>query len=179
MKKLIGDKSSLRFAVYHMDFDNKLGWSDKDPLTGQQYPINKGEFRNTGVEAEFARTVNAHWDYSLGLGYGNPEIRDPSKKNSKWEQDAGRIDIAAALTYRADKVRSTMTFKYLGDRECYSPYGDVPSRIRLTWNTIYDVTSRDTVSLTLNNLLDHKNYANRYGNLELPFNWRLSYSHRF
>lgn len=72
-----------------------------------------------------------------------------------------------------------MTFKYLGDRECYSPYGDVPSRIRLTWNTIYDVTSRDTVSLTLNNLLDHKNYANRYGNLELPFNWRLSYSHRF
>ena len=61
VKKLIGDKSSLRFAVYHMDFDNKLGWSDKDPLTGQQYPINKGEFRNTGVEAEFARTVNAHW----------------------------------------------------------------------------------------------------------------------
>ena len=145
VKKLIGDKSSLRFAVYHMDFDNKLGWSDKDPLTGQQYPINKGEFRNTGVEAEFARIVNAHWDYSLGLGYGNPEIRDPSKKNSKWEQDS-RIDIAAALTYRADKVRSTMTFKYLGDRECYSPYGDVPSRIRLTWNTIYDVTSRDTVS---------------------------------
>ena len=162
-----------------MDFDNKLGWSDKDPLTGLQHAINKGEFRNTGVEAEFARTVNAHWDYSLGLGYGNPEIRDPSKKNSKWEQDAGRIDIVAALTYRADKVRSTMTFKYLGDRECYSIYGDVPSRIRLTWNTIYDITPRDTVSLTLNNLLDHKNYANRYGNLELPLNWRLSYSHRF
>lgn len=179
VKKLIGDKSSLKFAVYHMDFDNKLGWSDKDPLTGLQHAINKGEFRNTGVEAEFARTVNAHWDYSLGLGYGNPEIRDPSKKNSKWEQDAGRIDIAAALTYRADKVRSTMTFKYLGDRECYSIYGDVPSRIRLTWNTIYDITPRDTVSLTLNNLLDHKNYANRYGNLELPLNWRLSYSHRF
>ena len=179
VKKLIGDKSSLKFAVYHMDFDNKLGWSDKDPLTGLQHAINKGEFRNTGVEVEFARTVNAHWDYSLGLGYGNPEIRDPSKKNSKWEQDAGRIDIAAALTYRADKVRSTMTFKYLGDRECYSIYGDVPSRIRLTWNTIYDITPRDTVSLTLNNLLDHKNYANRYGHLALPFNWRLSYSHRF
>ena len=60
VKKLIGDKSSLKFAVYHMDFDNKLGWSDKDPLTGLQYAINKGEFRNTGVEAEFARTVNAN-----------------------------------------------------------------------------------------------------------------------
>ena len=169
----------LRGEIIDDPFDNKLGWSDKDPLTGLQYAINKGEFRNTGVEVEFARMVNSHWDYSLGLGYGNPEIRDPSKKNPEWEQDAGRIDIAAALTYRADKVRSTMTFKYLGDRECYSIYGDVPSRIRLTWNTIYDITPRDTVSLTLNNLLDHKNYANRYGNLELPLNWRLSYSHRF
>ena len=140
-----------------MDFDNKLGWSDKDPLTGLQHAINKGEFRNTGVEAEFARTVNALGLF-FGTGVRQSGNQDPSKKNSKWEQDAGRIDIAAALTYRADKVRSTMTFKYLGDRECYSIYGDVPSRIRLTWNTIYDITPRDTVSLTLNNLLDHKNY---------------------
>lgn len=179
VKKLFGNDSSFKFAVYHMDFDNKLGWSDKDPDTGLQYAINKGEFRNTGVEAEFARRINDHWDYSLGLGYGNPEIRDPSKKEPQWEQDAGRIDVSAVLTYRADKVRSTMTFKYLGDRESYSTYGDVPSRVRLTWNTIYDMTPQDTISLTLNNLLDHKNYANRYGNLELPFNWRLSYSHKF
>lgn len=43
----------------------------------------------------------------------------------------------------------------------------------------YDVTPNDTLSLTLNNLFDHENYANRFGNLELPYNWKLSYSHKF
>lgn len=179
IKKLINDDSMLKFAVYHMDFDNKLGWSEKDPITNEQYAINAGEFRNTGVELEFAKNVNEHWNYSLGLGYSNPEIRNPSKKNSEWVQDSARIDGTASVTYRTDKLRSTLSYKYLGDREDYSKYGQVPSRSRFTWNTIYDVTANDTVTLTFNNLFDHKNFANRYGNLELPFNWKLSYSHKF
>lgn len=122
--------------------------------------------------------MNTHWNYSLGLGFSNPEIRDPSKKNPKWEQDSARIDGVASVTYRTDKLRSTLSYKYLGDREYYKNR-QVPSRSRFTWNTIYDVTDNDTVTLTLNNLFDHKNYANKYGNLELPFNWRLSYSHKF
>lgn len=178
IKKLIGNDSSLKIAVYHMDFENKFGWSDKDKKTGEQHPVNKGDFRNTGIEAEYEKRVNTHWNYSLGLGFSNPEIRDPSKKNPKWEQDSARIDGVASVTYRTDKLRSTLSYKYLGDREYYKNR-QVPSRSRFTWNTIYDVTDNDTVTLTLNNLFDHKNYANRYGNLELPFNWRLSYSHKF
>lgn len=182
IKKMIGNDSSLKIAVYHMDFENKFGWSDKDS-NGNQDPINKGDFRNTGIEAEYEKRVNTHWNYSLGLGFSNPEIRDPSVKNAKWEQDSARIDGVASVTYRTDKLRSTLSYKYLGDREYYKTkkknFGDVPSRSRFTWNTIYDVTDNDTVTLTLNNLFDHKNYANRWGNLELPFNWRLSYSHKF
>lgn len=186
IKKLIGDDSSLKIAVYHMDFDNKIGWKqlkDGDPSSNVAY--NKGEFRNTGIEAEYDKMVNAHWNYSLGLGFSNPEIRsrDYLGNPSKWEQDSARIDGVASVTYRTDKLRSTLSYKYLGDREYYKTkkknFGDVPSRSRFTWNTIYDVTDNDTVTLTLNNLFDHKNYANRWGNLELPFNWRLSYSHKF
>lgn len=177
IKKNFDDKS-VRFSVYHMKFDNKIGWSDKDPLTGEQYAINKGEFRNTGVEAEFAQTINDNWSYSLAIGYGNPEIKDPSAKNSKWEQDSARIDGAASVTYSQDKVRSTLSYKYLGDREDYKSR-QIPVRSRLSWNTSYQMTENDTVSLTLNNIFDHKNYANRYGNLDLPFNWRISYTHSF
>lgn len=179
VKKLIGDDSSLKIAVYHMDFENKIGWKQAvqgDPNSYQAY--NKGEFRNTGIEAEYEKRVNTHWNYSLGLGFSNPETRDPSKKKPKWEQDSARIDGVASVTYRTDKLRSTLSYKYLGDRESYKKR-QVPSRSRFTWNTIYDVTDNDTVTLTLNNLFDHKNYANKYGNLELPFNWRLSYSHKF
>lgn len=179
IKKLIGDDSSLKIAVYHMDFDNKIGWKQAIPGNTNSYQAyNKGEFRNTGIEAEYEKRVNTHWNYSLGLGFSNPETRDPSKKKPKWEQDSARIDGVASVTYRTDKLRSTLSYKYLGDRESYKKR-QVPSRSRFTWNTIYDVTDNDTVTLTLNNLFDHKNYANKYGNLELPFNWRLSYSHKF
>lgn len=85
--KKIYDNKSIKLAVFHMDFENKIGWSDKDPGTGEQYAINKGDFRNTGIEAEFTHNVNDKWRYSLGIGYGNPEVKDPSTANPKWVQD--------------------------------------------------------------------------------------------
>ena len=88
--KKIYDNKSIKLAVFHMDFENKIGWSDKDPGTGEQYAINKGDFRNTkgdfrntGIEAEFTHNVNDKWRYSLGIGYGNPEVKDPSAANPK------------------------------------------------------------------------------------------------
>lgn len=185
IKHNFSESQSLKFSVYHMDFKNKIGWSAKDPDTGLQYAINKGNFRNTGVEVTYDQVVNNHWDYSLGFSYSNPEVNDPTGKKG-WVQDSARLDGVASVTYRTDKIRSTLSWKYLGDREDYTGSSkpktsdpQTPSLSRVTWNTIYDVTPNDTLSLTLNNLFDHENYANRYGNLELPYNWRLSYSHKF
>lgn len=183
IKHNFSESQSLKFSVYHMDFKNKIGWSDIDKDTGLQYAINKGNFRNTGVEVTYDQVVNNHWDYSIGLSYGNPEINDPTGKKG-WVQDSARLDGVASVTYRTDKIRSTLSWKYLGDREEYTSRPktsdpQVPSLSRVTWNTIYDVTPNDTLSLTLNNLFDHENYANKFGNLELPYNWRLSYSHKF
>ena len=179
--KIIDGNKSYKMAVYHMDFENKFGWSGSSNLgpDGKQYPVNKGDFRNTGVEFEFTNQVNENWRYKLGIGYGNPEIKDKSAKNPTWTQDAGRIDFIAGLGYKKDKLSSDLTFKYLGDREDYSTYGQVPARARLTWNTSYQLTKNDEVTLTLNNLLDRKNYANRFANLDLPFNWKLMYTHTF
>jgi len=177
IKKIFNDKS-IKFAVYHMDFENKIGWSAKDPGTGEQYAINKGDFRNTGVEAEFSHRVSNKWRYTLGVGYGNPKVKDPSTKNPQWVQDDGRIDISASVFYSINKLTSGLTYKYLGDREYYSGH-DIPSRNRLTWNTSYDLTKNDNITLTLNNLLDRDNYSNRYGNLDLPYNWRITYTRTF
>ena len=185
IKHNFSENQSLKFSVYHMDFKNKIGWTPIDKDTGLQYAYNKGNFRNTGVELTYDQVVNNHWDYSIGLSYGNPEINDPSGKKG-WVQDSARLDGVASVTYRTDKIRSTLSWKYLGDREDYTGTSkpktsdpQTPSLSRVTWNTIYDVTKNDTLTLTLNNLFDHENYANRYGNLELPYNWRLSYSHKF
>ena len=193
IKKLFGDNQSLKFSVYHMDFTNKLGWSEKDPVTGDQHPINQGDFKNTGVEIEYANTVNNHWDYSVGVGYSNPKLNNPNPGKSDrigWWRQSAKVDGVASITYRADKVRSTLSWKYLGAREDkYKSYiatavsrgysSQVPALSRVTWNTIYDITPNDSLTLTLNNLFDHVNYVNSYGNIELPYNWRLSYSHKF
>lgn len=179
LKKIDG-KKSYKFAVYHMDFENKFGWSGDKNLgpDGKQYPVNKGDFRNTGVEFEFTNKVNDNWKYRLGLGYGNPEIKDSSEKNPKWKQDAGRMDAVVGITYSNKKLTSDLTFKYLGDREDYSNK-QIPYRARLTWNNTYDFDKNNSVTLTLNNLLDRENYSNRYGNLDLPFNWKVMYTHTF
>lgn len=34
--KKIYDNKSIKLAVFHMDFENKIGWSDKDPAV----PVN-------------------------------------------------------------------------------------------------------------------------------------------
>ena len=119
----------------------------------------------------------------MGVGFSNPELKDVSKENAKWTQDSARFDGVMSLTYRSDKLRSTLSWKYLGDREDYTsrPSSDkqIPYLSRFTWNTIYDVTKNDSFTITLNNLFDHKNYSNKYGNLDLPYNWRISYSHKF
>lgn len=175
--KKIDGKKIYKVAVYHMDFENKFGWSGTKNDLGYDYVVNKGDFRNTGIEFEITNNVDENWRYKLGLGYGNPEVNDPTK-NTGWVQDAGRIDASANLSYKNRDVSSDLTFKYLGDREDYSSK-QVPARARLTWNTTYKFTANDSVTVTLNNLLDRKNYANRYGNLDLPFNWKVMYTRTF
>ena len=193
IKKTFGDNTSLKLAIYHMDFDNKIGWTKKgwDPSDPEaQYAYNKGEFKNTGVELEYAHKFSDHWDLNAALGYSNPKIkeREPGADygtyvSGDWKQDSARIDGSLAVTYRIGKFNSTLSWKYLGDREDYvttsRDYGQVPYRSRLTLNSNYKFTKNDILTLTLNNLTDRENFANKYSNYELPFNWRLTYSHTF
>ena len=163
-----------------MKFKDKFGWSGSKNVgsDGKQYIVNKGDFRNTGIEFEVTNKVDDNWQYRLGAGYGNPEIYDKSAKKPEWIQDSGRLDLIAGITYNNKKIMSDLTFKYLGDREDYNDR-QIPVRARLTLNTMYSFTSNDNVTLTINNLLDRDNYSNRYGNLDLPLNWKVMYEHTF
>ena len=190
VKKFFGEDKSLKLAVYHMDFENKIGWTPKgwDPADPEaQHAYNAGEFKNTGVEIEYAQKVNDHWDFSAALGLSNPKIKSRTANattpgvytDGTWVQDSARIDGSLSATYRIGKFNSTLSWKYLGDREDYSTHGQVPYRSRLTLNSNYNFTKNDTLTLTLNNLTDRENFANKYANYELPFNWKLMYSHTF
>ncbi len=169
-------------AVYHMDMKDKLGWA-KDTATGEYYVVNKGNFRNTGFEAEYMKRFNDEWSVTVGASYSNPQVQDPSSKQREWVQDAGRIEGLVSVDYKKAKWQGNLNCKYLGDREYYKPprglAQDVPDKLQLNMNVIYTAGKNDTVMLGIYNLLDRENYSNRYGNLDLPLNFRLSYVHTF
>ena len=171
-----------KVAIYHMDMENKLGWA-QDPVTHESVAINKGNFRNTGVEAEYSKRFNDAWKLTLGGSVSNPKVQDPSVKKKEWVQDAGRLEGLVRLDYEMAKWQGNLNLKYLGDREYYKPKKgtaqDIPDKLQLNMNVIYTAGKDDVVSLGIYNLLNRENYSNRYGNLDLGCNFRLTYTHAF
>ena len=180
--KIRRGNDTWKAAVYHMDMKNKIGWQ-YDAGTDTHYAINKGQFRNTGVELEYAKRFNDAWSLTLGGAVSNPEVQDPSTRAKKWVQDAGRLEGLVRLDYQMAKWQGNLNLKYLGDREYtaqrFGAAQDVPDKIQLNMNVIYTAGKDDVVSLGIYNLLDRENYSNRYGNLDLGRNFRLTYTHAF
>ena len=180
--KIRRGNDTWKAAVYHMDMKNKIGWQ-YDAGTNTYYAVNKGQFRNTGVELEYAKRFNDAWSLTLGGSVSNPEVQDPSTRAKKWVQDAGRLEGLVRLDYQMAKWQGNLNLKYLGDREYvaqrFGAAQDVPDKIQLNMNVIYTAGKDDVVSLGIYNLLNRENYANRYGNLDLGRNFRLTYTHAF
>lgn len=176
--KLRRGNDTWKAALYHMDMKNKLGW---DYRGGQYYSANKGDFRNTGIEVEYSKRFNDTWRLTLGGSVSNPQIKEPGKT---WVQDAGRLEGLVRLDYEMAKWQGNLNLKYLGDREYYVPTRrgkaqDIPNKLQLNMNVIYTAGKDDVVSLGIYNLLNRENYSNRYGNLDLGRNFRLTYTHAF
>lgn len=174
---------SWKLALYHMDMSNKVGWA-KD-INNEYYPINTGDFRNTGVEAEYKKKFDAVWSVKVGASLSNPEIKNPSSSTAAWVQDAARVEGLIGVDYQKEKWAANMNLKYLGDREYYAASAssglaqDIPDKLQLNMNFNYQCDRDNSLSLGLYNLLNRDNYSNRYGNLDLPRNYRLTFTHNF
>ena len=177
--KIRRGNDTWKAALYHMDMKNKLGW-DYNRVTKEYYSVNKGDFRNTGIEIEYSKRFNDVWRLTLGGSVSNPQIQEPGKT---WVQDAGRLEGLVRLDYEMAKWQGNLNLKYLGDREYYKPQKgtaqDIPDKLQLNMNVIYTAGKDDVVSLGIYNLLNRENYSNRYGNLDLGRNFRLTYTHAF
>ena len=181
--KLSRGDESWKIALYYMNMHDKLGWKQGDD--DRYYLYNKGDFRNTGIEVEYDRRLSEAWGVKLGVSFSNPEIKDPGGTN-EWTQDASRIGTTISLDYHRAKWQGNLTFRYLGDREYYSPSShasgdslDVPSKLQLNLNMEYRFDAANNLKLGIYNILDRDNYSDRYGNLELSRNFRLTFTHDF
>ena len=175
--KFADDKQSIRFSVYHMDIKDKFAWDTSGAIN---FLYNAGDFRNTGVELEYGRKLNDNWRVNLGLGFSNPQIND----SGSWIQDSNRAQAIAGVTYSKSKFTGNVNYLFIGRRE-NSRYtingvmGPIPNRINLSANFIYKPDTNNSISLTFNNIFDRDNSLNRWENLDMPFNWILSYNYSF
>jgi len=140
--KIRRGNDTWKAAVYHMDMKNKIGWQF-DAGTNTYYAVNKGQFRNTGVELEYAKRFNDAWSLTLGGSVSNPEVQDPSTRAKKWVQDAGRLEGLVRLDYQMAKWQGNLNLKYLGDREYvaqrFGAAQDVSDKIQLNMNDCPDI----------------------------------------
>ncbi|MEN6566244.1 MAG: TonB-dependent receptor [Veillonellales bacterium] len=173
--KIMDGSSSWKTALFHMDIKDKFKWM-KNP-DNSDYLSNSGDFHNTGVEVEYQRNLNDHWQYNLAASYSNPEVND----TGKWVQDANRLEFIAGVQYKMEKWFTSMKYLLIGDREdsYYRTNEAVPSRIQLDALVRYQANANDGVILKLNNILDRNNAINEYENWDLPFNWTLTFKHTF
>ena len=180
--KLRRGQDSWQLALYHMDMTNKLGWA-KDTSTNTYYPVNKGDFRNTGLEIEYNRHINDCWNLRIGGSISNPQVKDPTAAQKDWVQDSARLQGILGLDYKKAKWMGSMNFKYLGDREYYAPSNgsaqDVPSNLQLSLNMTYACDAANEITFGVYNLLGRDLYLSKYGNLDLPRNYRLTFVHKF
>ena len=188
MKK-ITNSSSLKLAVFNMDISNKFGWASEEELgigtnTKAEIQINKGDFRNTGIEVEYTKLVGDNWRYNLGVTYSNPEIND----SGEWVQDNARLQFVAGIGYQKNKFNAGLNYLFLGDRnDSYyhevtssgNRYYALPNRNIMNATLQYSADKNNSVALNFYNILDKKDVVNDYENYGLPFNWTLTYNYSF
>ena len=181
--KYFDKKQTIKLAIFYMDIKDKFAWYQYGAGSHDRYLTNIGDFRNTGIEVEYTRTLNENWKTNLGFTLSNPE----DNESGKWEQSNARFQVVAGVTYNKSKFRANVNYLILGDRQdagsaTYYINGtrkDIPDRINLSANLQYRPSKEHTFILSLNNILDKENSLNKYHYLDLPFNWTLTYNYSF
>ena len=191
--KYIHGKDTLKVALFHMRIKDKFQWvKESDLLPGGNKDINVqvngGDFRNTGIEAEYQHSINVNWKFNMGISVSNPEIKE--KKTEVWKQEAAKFQGNAGLEFHKNKFRAGLNYFLLADREpaYYNNKGKkagdkwdhaIPNKSLLNATFIYEPNHRQEIALNLYNLLDRHNPINKSENWDLPFNWTLSYRYSF
>lgn len=181
--KIINNKTSFKFGIYHMDIDGKFEWVDVG--LPDKILMNAGKFKNTGVEVEYAQQITDKLNYKLGASLSNPKTQ--AYGASDYVQSDAKLQLTAGIDYVYGKLISNLNYLYLGKREdsYYNSFGvkgsdhSVPHRSLLNAAFTYKADECNSLVLNLNNIFDTKDTINKYENWGMPFNWMLTYNYSF
>ena len=178
--KQANKRDSWRVSLYHMKFKNFFDWAE-NPLDGNRKTIriNGGEFRNTGIEAEYKSYVTSDIIMTLGASYSNPKKQDVNKKD--WVQTAPKLELNLALDYEKDKWQAGLAASYWGVRAYNRDKQRNPDYINVNAHVNYSPNESQTIGFYVNNLLNRKNVISQgeWEYWDLPSNYYVNYSYHF
>ena len=188
-------KQSAQLAFFKMDVKNKFKWVTQKSIfpddpdgADTSLQVNLGRYKNNGIELSYSQLVNDHWDWTAGIYLANPKGLQDS---GEWQQEDAKQQYTAGLNYHSNHWNSSLNLLLLRKREWATYNRDytkpkkghtdhrIEDTVDLTWTLSYNPTANDTIELMMNNILNRNNpvmYSEYYA---LPFNYTISYSHKF
>lgn len=183
---------SLKLAAFYMDVDNMFGWERiknvvpdyvAKGLDGEsQIQINRGHFKNKGVELEYRQNVNKYFSWYAGATFQDPKVQE--KENSPWTQLEAKMQGQIGWYYQKDRWSAGMDGFLEARRQDNNRKADygtshLPSRFSLNATVGYQLSDTTQMNLTIRNILDKENYTQTYMWKERPRNFLLTIRHQF
>lgn len=176
--KQINKKDSWKVDVFYMDFKNFFQW-ERDASGRPTVRVNGGQFRNVGVEAEYSRRLSKRLNVKLGGSYSNP--RQKEMNQNYWKQVAPKLQFTTGIHYASPTWEAGTSFNFVTKR-LRNRDGGLNPNIAI-WNAYvgYHFNKDATLRLDARNLLNRHNVITNgdYEYWDEPFNYELSYTHKF
>ena len=97
-----------------MNIDNYFKWVKESQIipsgSDSNVQINGGEFKNTGLEAEWTHKINENWQYNLGVSWSDPKLKSKwvVGHENEWMQEAAKLQTNAGqsepVLYRRKRI---------------------------------------------------------------------------
>ncbi len=150
--------------------------------------LSNADTKNKGIEASVTVNENNGLSWHYGISYSNPYKKNSSSstavKKQYWDRMYGRWQMNGGLTYQKDKWTASLNGTYLCARVMTpSREHSYPTKpyFLTSMNVQYAPSATDTVSLSIDNLLDRKDNLSHTSSYyySTPINYMVSYSHKF
>ena len=156
--KKIGKADSLKVALYKLNFDNLHKWVKIKVGKKTNYQAQNAEFRNLGLELEYARSLKNGWGYKLGANFGNPESKE---QNEDWLQSEAKMQLTSGITYSKGKWSGSVAATYIANRQLDNDAEiTLPPSLVANLMLNYDVEKNTHITLRVENLLDRTDIVN-------------------